>query len=99
VKIDKSFVRLIDSNQQYSAIVSGIIKLAHSLGMSVIAEGVETAVQRAILTQEQCDEIQGQLISMPLSPAEFSDWWYRWELGRMNSESEHESSELITQWH
>ncbi len=99
LKIDQSFIRLIDSNQQYTAIVSGIIKLAHSLGMSVIAEGVETAVQREILTQEQCDEIQGSLISMPLSPREFTDWWSLWEAGRMSSESENETGELITQWH
>ena len=99
LKIDQSFTRLIDSNKQYTAIVSGIIKLAHSLGMSVVAEGVETAVQRAILTQEQCDEIQGGLVSMPLSPREFTDWWSRWEVGRMSAESENEMGEMITQWH
>ncbi len=99
LKIDQSFTRLIESNKQYTAIVSGIIKLAHSLGMSVIAEGVETPVQRAILTQEQCDEIQGSLVSMPLSPRDFTDWWSLWEARRMSAESENEMGEMVTQWH
>jgi predicted signal transduction protein with EAL and GGDEF domain len=99
LKIDKSFIDSIDSNKQYTAIVSGIIKLAHRLGMTVIAEGVETDLQRAILTQEQCDEIQGSLVSLPLSPRDFSSWWNSWEARRMNSNFEDETSRSISQWH
>ena len=99
LKIDKSFIDAIDSNEQYTAIVSGIIKLAHRLGMTVIAEGVETDVQRAILAQEQCDVIQGSLVSLPLSPRDFTRWWNSWELRRMNSDSEDEIIRSVTQWH
>jgi EAL domain-containing protein (putative c-di-GMP-specific phosphodiesterase class I) len=99
LKIDKSFIHSIDSNKQYTAIVSGIIKLAHSLGMSVIAEGVETPRQKAILAHEQCDEIQGKLVSMPLSPRDFADWWRGWEVRRISADSEVEVGEMVTQWH
>jgi len=99
LKIDQSFVRLIDSSKQYSDIVSGIIKLAHSLGMNVIAEGVETPRQKAFLAHRRCDEIQGKIISMPLSPEDFADWWDSWELQRVGSSSENEPAELVTQWH
>lgn len=99
LKIDKSFIRSIDSNKQYTAIVSGIIKLAHRLGMTVIAEGVETEVQKAILAQEHCDEIQGSLISLPLPPEDFTRWLNGWEARRMKSDSESETSGLVTQCH
>ncbi len=99
LKIDRSFIRSIDSNTQYTAIVSGIIKLAHSLGMTVIAEGVETDVQKAILAQEQCDEIQGYLVSPPLPPREFTDWLNGWKVRKVDSCSENETSGSVTQWH
>ena len=99
LKIDQSFIRSIDTNKQYTAIVSGIIKLAHSLGMTVIAEGVETAVQKSLLAQEQCDEIQGGLISMPLPARDFTRWWKDWEARRTQTNIEREAGESITQWH
>jgi EAL domain-containing protein (putative c-di-GMP-specific phosphodiesterase class I)/PleD family two-component response regulator len=99
LKIDQSFIRSIDSDRQYTAIVSGIIKLAHSLGMTVIAEGVETAAQKAMLVQKQCDEIQGHLVSMALSPEEFASWRNDWEAQRLNANAEIEAAESITQWH
>jgi EAL domain-containing protein (putative c-di-GMP-specific phosphodiesterase class I) len=67
--------------------------------MTVIAEGVETAAQKAILLQEQCDEIQGHLVSMPLSPQEFEGWRNDWEVCRLNANAEIEAAESITQWH
>jgi predicted signal transduction protein with EAL and GGDEF domain/DNA-binding response OmpR family regulator len=99
LKIDQSFIRSIDSDRQYTAIVSGIIKLAHSLGMTVIAEGVETAAQKAMLIQEQCNGIQGHLVSMPLSPQEFVSWRKNWEVRRSNANAEIEAAGSITQWH
>ncbi|MCP4875592.1 MAG: EAL domain-containing protein [Gammaproteobacteria bacterium] len=99
LKIDQSFIRSIDSNKQYTAIVSGIIKLAHSLGMTVIAEGVETDVQRAILTHEHCDEIQGSLVSLPMPPREFTDWMNGWEVRKIYADSENVTNVLVTQWH
>jgi EAL domain-containing protein (putative c-di-GMP-specific phosphodiesterase class I) len=99
LKIDQSFIRSIDTNKQYTAIVSGIIKLAHSLGMTVIAEGVETAMQKSILAQLQCDEIQGALVSMPMSPRDFRRWWNDWEARRTSAITECGTAESITQWH
>ncbi|HEY9854752.1 MAG TPA: EAL domain-containing protein [Stenomitos sp.] len=71
LKIDQSFVREISSASDDAAIVQTIILLAHSLGMRVIAEGVETEEQRAFLTALGCDEIQGYLISRPVSAEHF----------------------------
>ena len=99
LKIDKSFIHSIDSNNHYTAIVSGIIKLAHSLGMTVIAEGVETAVQKSLLAQEQCDEIQGSLVCMPLSAGDFTRWWNGWEARRTQTNTESETGESIKQCH
>jgi len=99
LKIDKSFIHTIDSDSQYTAIVSGIIKLAHSLGMTVIAEGVETDVQKAILAHELCDEIQGSLVSSPLPPREFTNWLNGWKVREIDSVSENETGGTVTQWH
>ena len=74
LKIDYSFVTNLPSDKDSATVTSGIIALAHKLGMQVIAEGVETKVQRDFLQQEQCDWIQGYLISRPLPPEEFDTW-------------------------
>ncbi|WP_051587815.1 EAL domain-containing protein [Paenibacillus darwinianus] len=68
LKIDQSFIRDIQSEDDLP-IVNAIISMAHSLGMIVIAEGVETDVQAQLLHEMKCDEIQGYLVSRPL-PAE-----------------------------
>lgn len=96
LKIDKSFVHLIESNIQYRAIVGGIIKLAHSLGLTVIAEGVETETQRAILAKECCDEIQGSLVALPLSPKDFIEWLNHLEIWRDYSGSGDEQDRLVS---
>lgn len=88
LKIDKSFVHLINSNAEYRAIVDGIIRLAHSLDLTVIAEGVETDVQKAILAKIHCDEIQGSLVSAPLPPARFAQWLRNREINRKTSDSD-----------
>jgi len=68
LKIDKSFVRDIESNQTDAAITSAIIAMGNSLNLRVIAEGVETEGQYAFLQEALCDEIQGYLISRPIPP-------------------------------
>jgi diguanylate cyclase (GGDEF)-like protein/PAS domain S-box-containing protein len=67
VKIDQSFVRDIIKNADDASIVTAIIAMAHSLKMKVVAEGVETAGQYALLKERGCDEIQGYFISKALS--------------------------------
>jgi diguanylate cyclase (GGDEF)-like protein/PAS domain S-box-containing protein len=66
LKIDKSFVDGLPNDLDDLAIVQAIIGIAHSLNLTVIAEGVETAQQYDILTQYHCNEIQGYYFSKPL---------------------------------
>jgi len=73
LKIDQSFVRDLATGTQDIAIVRAIIALGHSLGMSVMAEGVETVAQLSTLMGEGCDEIQGYYFSRPVPPAELEE--------------------------
>lgn len=70
LKVDISFVRDMTSNSSNASIVKAIIALGHSLGLEVIAEGVEEAGQAHYLRTLHCDVIQGYHISRPLPPAE-----------------------------
>ena len=69
VKIDRAFTKGLESDDRVALIVRSIVSLAHSLGMRVTAEGVETAPQAPILRHLGCDELQGFLLGRP-EPAE-----------------------------
>ncbi len=73
LKIDCSFVAGLGKDPGDEAIVSGIIDLAHALGLKVVAEGVETAEQLAKLEELGCDLAQGYFLSEPLSVAQASE--------------------------
>ena len=72
LKIDRTFVSDIGVDADDTAIAVSVIGLAHNLGMSVIAEGVETEEQRKFLRKHKCDFEQGFLLSRPLPPNELA---------------------------
>ena len=72
LKIDRSFVMEIKGPDDRATIISAIIAMAHSLGLSVVAEGVETEFQLAFLLAEGCDEFQGYFKSRPVPAEEFA---------------------------
>jgi EAL domain-containing protein (putative c-di-GMP-specific phosphodiesterase class I) len=75
VKIDKSFVRDMGTEESDAAIVSTIIGLARQLGLSVVAEGVEDEGSRDRLIDLGCDIAQGYLFSRPLPPDRLAAWF------------------------
>jgi EAL domain-containing protein (putative c-di-GMP-specific phosphodiesterase class I) len=83
LKIDKSFVREMDTNDQDGSIVAAIIALAHSLRLSVVAEGVETVEHQAALRARGCDVAQGYLYSRPVPASAFEKWVLGWERNRI----------------
>lgn len=74
LKIDQSFVRDITNNPDDAAIAATIVTLGHSLGLTVIAEGVETEDQLAFFRGAHCDEIQGYYYSRPLPADALEEW-------------------------
>ena len=70
LKIDMSFVKRITSASVGAPIVAATIVMGHDLGLTVVAEGVETAVQRQYLAEHDCDVLQGYLISRPVTAEE-----------------------------
>jgi EAL domain-containing protein (putative c-di-GMP-specific phosphodiesterase class I) len=73
IKIDRSFVRDLPNDTEDQAIAQAIISMGKALGMTVVAEGVETAEQEAFLRDHACDEMQGYLYSKPLPPLQMAD--------------------------
>ncbi|MES2960295.1 MAG: EAL domain-containing protein [Pseudomonadota bacterium] len=74
LKIDRSFVADLGVSGDAMAVVDAVIRLAHALGLSVVAEGVETERQRDILQTLGCDEFQGYLFARPMDAERLSLW-------------------------
>ncbi|WP_372995523.1 EAL domain-containing protein [Marinobacter sp.] len=72
LKIDQSFIRDMETDKGSASLVLAIIRLAHSLGIKVIAEGVETRQQTEHLDRLSCDEVQGYYFGKPMSPENFT---------------------------
>ena len=67
LKIDMSFVKDVDRSPDARAVVDAVVKLAHALGLKVVAEGVETPRQQQALVELGCDELQGFLFAKPMT--------------------------------
>jgi len=70
LKVDRAFTARLGANEASNVFYTAIITMAHSLGMKVVAEGVETEEQVRRLAALRCDEIQGYFVAPPLPPAE-----------------------------
>ena len=78
IKIDRFFVDDVVTSDDSRAIVASIIQLAHSLDLSVTAEGVETAAQLDLLRDFGCDVAQGYFLAQPLEPNALAEWTAEW---------------------
>jgi len=74
LKLDMSFIRNLDSSLTDQKIVWSTIHLAHSLGLKVVAEGVENRASYELLKEMDCDSVQGYLISKPRDADDLVAW-------------------------
>jgi diguanylate cyclase (GGDEF)-like protein len=74
LKVDRSFIRDLEQGTRDDAIVRSAIDLAHSLGLKVVAEGIETPAAWTALIHLGCDYAQGYFVSRPLAPEQVGDW-------------------------
>ncbi|KQW46540.1 MULTISPECIES: bifunctional diguanylate cyclase/phosphodiesterase [unclassified Roseateles] len=74
LKIDRSFIQDLETSADARAIVKAVIELAHALGLQVVAEGVETQGQAAVLRGKRCDKLQGFLFARPMPAEQLTRW-------------------------
>lgn len=79
IKIDQSFVQHVTKQAEDATIVQAMIAMAHSLRLTVVAEGVETEEQMAFLREHGCDEMQGYLLSQPAPPGDVLSFLKKYE--------------------
>ncbi|MDD5462847.1 MAG: EAL domain-containing protein [Methylococcales bacterium] len=75
LKIDRSFIKDLSTNSEDAAIVNAILALATALNLHVIAEGVETDLQKQFLQNTSCQAVQGYLFAKPMPMTEFQEYW------------------------
>jgi EAL domain-containing protein (putative c-di-GMP-specific phosphodiesterase class I) len=88
LKIDKTFVSELNQNGDDAAITTTVIAMAHSLGLTVVAEGVESEGQMRFLGQQRCDEIQGHWLSRPIESARCLEFIRQWAPSALPAASE-----------
>jgi diguanylate cyclase (GGDEF)-like protein len=81
IKIDRSFVQSCEARKQSAAVINAVLGLAAELGMSTVAEGVETAAQLALLSEKGCNEAQGYYLGRPKPASEIFPAEVHWEQG------------------
>ena len=74
LKIDRSFVAEVENNPRNAAICRALLSLGHSLGLQIVAEGVETDAQREWMRRHGCDHLQGYLLGRPVSMPQTLEW-------------------------
>jgi EAL domain-containing protein (putative c-di-GMP-specific phosphodiesterase class I) len=74
LKLDRSLTADVDGDERAAAIVRHTVALAHELGLSLVAEGVEDAATAAVLAELGCDVAQGYAIARPMAVGEFLGW-------------------------
>jgi diguanylate cyclase (GGDEF)-like protein len=79
LKIDRSFVMDIGASQSGSSLVNAILFMAHALGLSCVAEGVEFESQLHFLAANHCHEVQGYLLARPMAATDFERWISNWQ--------------------
>jgi EAL domain-containing protein (putative c-di-GMP-specific phosphodiesterase class I) len=89
LKIERNFINDIATNPADQKLVNAAIAMAHSLGMSVVAEGVESEEQLVLLAVQGCDQAQGYLFSKPIPPAGITNL-----LAQQRSDSTHKSQTI-----
>jgi diguanylate cyclase (GGDEF)-like protein len=80
LKIDRSFIKDIETNENSVALIKAIITMAHNLEVKVVAEGVETKYQYQLLKELACDYIQGYIFSRPINKQAFIDMYVKYEV-------------------
>jgi diguanylate cyclase len=73
IKIDGSFIKQVNSNEQAATIVRAVLGLGRGLGLPVLAEGVETGAELKFLQDERCTEVQGYLLGRPAAIGNFRE--------------------------
>jgi EAL domain-containing protein (putative c-di-GMP-specific phosphodiesterase class I) len=81
LKIDRSFVKDLETDPHAAPIVEAILAMAHSLGLSVVAEGVETDAQFAFLAAKGCGYVQGWWLAKSMPAAELERWMAEYDIG------------------
>jgi EAL domain-containing protein (putative c-di-GMP-specific phosphodiesterase class I) len=75
IKIDRAFVTPIGESSSANATIEAIVAVGHALGLTIVAEGVETEQQAHLLRELGCDRAQGYLFGRPMVPADFERWY------------------------
>jgi len=80
LKIDKSFVLKLEQDKDDQVIVRSTIEMGHNIGLTIVAEGVETKAAWELLEAYGCDKLQGYFISKPQSPSDFLQWYSNYQV-------------------
>jgi len=87
LKIDQSFVKNMETDGDDAKIVRSTVELAHNLGLSVVAEGVENEAVWELLRELGCDQAQGYHMGRPMPADAFCEWSVGWQAGRLPASS------------